>query len=100
MTVELHSAFVWDCDECGKENFERAIEGGMDEAALMADENRVTTHLVGTGEVEIEDSEDDDLMACESLTQMIVLAPATVTCKHCGVTTATEVPHQHDDADE
>lgn len=23
--VELHLAYAWDCDECGRENFERAI---------------------------------------------------------------------------
>ena len=24
--VELHIAFMWDCDVCGQENFERAVE--------------------------------------------------------------------------
>lgn len=24
-TVELHSAFFWTCDQCGKDNFERGI---------------------------------------------------------------------------
>lgn len=23
--VELHNAFVWDCDDCGRENFVRAV---------------------------------------------------------------------------
>jgi rubredoxin len=24
-TVEMHPAYVWDCDNCGGENFERAV---------------------------------------------------------------------------
>jgi hypothetical protein len=25
VTAELHIAYVWDCDACGRENFERAM---------------------------------------------------------------------------
>lgn len=30
-TVDLHQAFSWICDECGKRNFERAIAVEMSE---------------------------------------------------------------------
>lgn len=94
MTVELHSAFVWDCDECGKENFERAIEGGMEESAIEEAANEIDTHLVATGVTELDDEQE---MAAEALTQKIVVAPAFVTCKHCGVSVDTEISHMDDD---
>ena len=38
--VEMHLAYVWDCENCGTENFERAIvyEFSPDELAEIADE--------------------------------------------------------------
>lgn len=36
MSVELHPAYVWDCNECGTENFERAIVPDMSPDDLEA----------------------------------------------------------------
>ena len=94
MAVELHGAFCWDCDECGTENFVRAIEGDIDEPALEANENQIDTYLVGTGEVPCK---IDGMAACEFLTQRIVLAPPHVTCAKCGYSFEAEVPHAEDD---
>lgn len=91
-TAELHGAFVWDCDECGKENFERAVEGNIDEAALMADENRIHGELVAFG---VEGEGED--RAADMLMQRILVAPETVTCKHCGQTHEVHVPSEADD---
>lgn len=94
MTVELHSAFVWDCGECGTENFERAIEGSLDEAAMQENANQIDTHLIGTDEGDVD---DEDLRGCEALTQRIVLAPARVKCRNCGHTYPTKVWHIGED---
>lgn len=93
MSVELHCAFVWDCDECGRENFERAIEGNFDEAALEADENQVVGHLVALDA----ESVDDELFESECLTQVIALAPRRVTCKHCKSSFETEIGDSEDE---
>lgn len=38
--VELHEAFFWACDDCGRDNFARAVEIEP-ESDLIADEDRV-----------------------------------------------------------
>jgi len=32
--VELHNAFVWDCESCGRENFVRAVTTKLDVQGL------------------------------------------------------------------
>ena len=50
--IELHPAFVWDCDDCGRENFVRSIVGEFDDsfvngpfechaASMQADSTRI-----------------------------------------------------------
>lgn len=86
MTTELHAAWVWDCDDCGEENFCRAIEGNIDEAALQADENQVCGFLAAPDArpAGVESEDREQLMESECLMQVIVLAPKTVTCNGCG----------------
>lgn len=86
--VELHGAFAWDCPACGRENFERAIEGNIDEPALQADENQVVGELIAPGVTDAR----EDLMESEVLIQRILLAPARVTCRACGAGHGAEVP--------
>lgn len=85
MKAELHAAFVWDCDECGRENFVRAIEGNIDEAALESAENRIVGDLVAPAELV-----DDELRA-EFLVQRISLAPDFVYCQSCGKSFPVEI---------
>ncbi len=86
MKAELHSAFVWDCHECGRENFERAIEGGMEDAVIEAAEEHLSSHLVAPDAHET----DDGAMEAEFLTQKVVVAPAYVECP-CGASFKSEI---------
>jgi Zn-finger protein len=96
LTVELHGAFVWDCDDCGAENFERAIEGNVDEAAMEAAENQVVGELIAPEATE----RSDGLMESEVLVQQILIAPRMVTCRQCRAIHATEVATTEDDTDD
>lgn len=87
MSVELHGAFVWDCDACGAENFVRAVEGNIDEAAMEAADNRVEGELIATEVVEGADGG----MESGVMVQRILIAPATVKCRECGASDSTEV---------
>lgn len=64
--VEVHTAWVWDCDECGRENFERAqtLEADEQEIAEMRDEYGVQPWETGD----------------------FVAWPESVTCAHCNET--------------
>ncbi len=91
-SAELHSAFSWDCDGCGHENFCRAIEGNIDEAALAgADHDLIDAHL---------ESADYEMCGdqCESpaLMQRIALAPPTVKCAGCGTEYRSALPAEED----
>lgn len=68
-SIELHLAFVWDCDDCGRENFVRSIVGEFDEDAMkeMREEHGITAYECGEWHT----------------------APTSVTCQHCGSTFAT-----------
>lgn len=62
--VELIPAFVWDCPECGQENFERAIVPEFSPEQMQ--EMRL--------ERGIDPLEDGDFL----------VSPTNVECKHCG----------------
>ena len=63
MDVELHPAFVWDCDDCGTENFERAVFIEFD----TEEEEQLAREVCG-----IEPEEG-----------FPVMAPGKVTCRQC-----------------
>ena len=67
--AEMHHAYVWDCDNCGRENFVRAIafEGSPDDLEEMREEHGVETWDAGEFET----------------------YPDGVKCKHCGTEYAT-----------
>jgi hypothetical protein len=68
--VELLPAYMWDCPECGGENFERGIvpEMSREEFELMCQENGVV-------------EENGHWM----------LMPSQVNCRHCEFTFKTKV---------
>lgn len=70
--VELHSAFQWDCDECGCENFCRGVTAELNEEDKqhMIEDHGVDPEYCGTGDW--------------------MLAPETVKCDHCGAEFETE----------
>lgn len=71
--VELAPAYVWDCGQCGRENFQRAVSMRLD------------PNDPGDAEMirEIHDIDPDkpipDIIAMSWQTR-----PERVTCKHCG----------------
>lgn len=102
--TELHAAFVFDCEECGKENFIRALEGNMDESAIeeAAKSGDVTGFLVARDGKAVESPDGGDPVEyhAESLYQVIAVAPPFVTCKHCGHTSHTVAPDEHMEYDD
>jgi hypothetical protein len=61
--LELHIAYTWDCESCGRENFCRAVRPSLAQDEI--DEMRL--------EHGIEEEDQGEWM----------MAPATVTCEHC-----------------
>lgn len=92
-TVELHAAHVWDCEECGRENFERAVEGDMDEPSMQVfrdeeDSAEAAIQMLATEVVQ----DGNGNTGAAFLISRIAIVPKTVTCKHCDASFATEVP--------
>lgn len=83
-SIELHAAFVWDCDDCGRENFVRAMEGELDEKVLdiMCETQDIVGDFVA-GNVEPSEHPDSEYEA-QYLIERVTLAPRFVTCAHCG----------------
>lgn len=83
--IELHDAFIWDCNECGRENVQRAVARQVeiddpDEVALVRQE-------LG---LEPDEALPEDL-------GLMVSFPAKVVCRHC----ETEYePYCHDDTED
>lgn len=83
--AELHSAFVWDCDNCGRENFVRSVTVEMnpddpEDAELIAIAREESGHL---GDV----------------TGFWQMAPDDVTCQHCGAEYETNAADMGGDAE-
>ena len=78
--VEMHQAYVWDCNQCGRENFERAIEfdGPQEEKDEM---------LRQMGAIDEWQSEAD---LPDGVGIGLQMAPDKVTCKHCQAVFETE----------
>lgn len=70
--VEIHQAFIWTCDECGRDNFERAIiqEMGPEEREQCFREY----HRMEDHEELPDDWQNFDM----------VMAPNSVKCPACG----------------
>lgn len=77
--VELHPAHMWDCPECGRENFCRSIVYHPEPGETMRD---VVAHVLGVEPFEVPDD-----MAENSFW---MTAPDKVTCAHCGEAFETE----------
>jgi len=70
--VELAPAYVWDCDNCGRENFQRAISVRLDpKCEHDAEMIREMSGLEADTEIP------------EHLFLSMTTRPNRVTCKHC-----------------
>ena len=76
-SVELHPAFIWDCNECGRENLTRTVLGDFDQETLhdMREQHGITEYESGDW----------------------YTAPTTVRCRYCGGTFSTS--NDEDDQD-
>jgi hypothetical protein len=85
MKIELHNAYVWDCDNCGAENFERAVkfDAPPEERERMLRDMGALEDYQTLADIERE-TEDGKIMA--SLTT----SPDRVTCKACGTAYESE----------
>lgn len=73
--TELHPAWVYDCIQCGRENWERSVTQYMDPDN---DDDREAVRAVYGDEVLERMTEDrNHVVSCQS-------HPRTVTCRHCG----------------
>lgn len=71
-TVELLPAFVWDCDHCGKENFQRGVT--------------ILLHASVPGEaaaIRASEGLPPDADLPPDLKYRVVTEPARVACRHC-----------------
>lgn len=71
--VALSPAYVWDCEDCGRENFQRAVSIQLD----PEDESDAEAIRTMCG-IEPEEAIPDGLTGC------VMTRPRRVTCKHCG----------------
>lgn len=69
-SIELHPAFVWTCEDCGRENFTRVVRLEPELVPDLIPEDR---------RAEVEGREGD-----------WCLAPDRVTCAYCGAEYETE----------
>lgn len=74
--VELHQAWTWDCDNCGRENYARAVSVNPDE--FEAGELEEVADALGVGGIPGVDYEFGELH------KMLVSQPEVVKCAHCG----------------
>ena len=74
--VELIQAFLWVCDDCGRDNFERAIR--VERESL---EGREIAKLVD--EVATEANESAQALGIDVDADWL-MAPTRVRCSHCG----------------
>lgn len=72
--VELHPAYVWDCSECGRENWQRSVS-----RTIPLTEDQIHEDAVE------EFGEDDPEMIEKMLgmEMMIRTCPSNVVCVHC-----------------
>lgn len=78
--VELHDAFFWACDDCGADNFARAVT--LDEDSEQIPE---ALRMLGQAERAVMQSVVGDGDEIEAGTVWMT-KPDRVTCKDCGVT--------------
>ena len=71
--VNLSPAYVWDCEDCGRENWQRAVSIRLD----PEDEGDAETLRAMHG---LEDGAEIP----EGLAGGMMTRPMRVTCKHCG----------------
>lgn len=73
--AELYPAYVWDCPECGRENFQRSISRVLDPDD--DDDREVIQGLYGPGA--LDEAEGGRRVRSQT-------TPNSVVCRHCAAT--------------
>lgn len=73
--IELAPAYVWDCDECGRENFQRSVTTRLNPDD--PDDADVIRDLEGLGP-------DEEIDRDPNIRRTVQHRPSRVTCRHCG----------------
>jgi len=81
-TVELVQAFLWTCDDCGRDNFERAVL--LDPESVEGSE---AAEFTDSAVAEV--GEAADVLGIQVGGDW-VMAPSHVRCTHCGAEFDTE----------
>lgn len=89
MQVTLHSAFHWDCEECGRENFERGISGVLHMTPLLA-KMLIDQHLLLQPEA-VELTDESAVAHMHYRAQRVVLGPPDVVCKFCNAAFSAKI---------
>ena len=84
--AELHSAFFFTCDACGRDSFLPAREASLsEEAAERIAAGQASVHYDTIADVV---DSDEVVEQAEGETAFVIsrvaIAPSTVTCEHCG----------------
>lgn len=87
--VELHPASVWDCDDCGRENFVRLMRPESLEDKEATIEAIMEMHDVLRFEAERAAEHGE-----------FVISPKTVRCVYCGSTFDATFTAEEDESDE
>lgn len=78
--VELHDAFMFTCDECGRDTFIRAITISQEQIDGTGDAEIIDEIATAFGEI-IKNFEDEDLIQEGGVTY--TARPKIVKCDHC-----------------
>jgi hypothetical protein len=90
--VELHQAYVWTCDECGRDQFERGVTYSLQEVADMEpDFISMCSEMISAAE-EMADPENG-----VDLVMGFTKGPDEVECNHCGHVYGTRETGHGDD---
>jgi len=82
--VELHSAFVWDCDACGRENVVRPTTAEIDANGIPNEQREYLQEQLGM----TSEAFDNFLNSNDNVVGVVTRVPAVVKCKHCEATYA------------
>lgn len=76
--IDLHQAFMWVCEDCGRDNFERAVVIGPERYAEFGIKH------VAEQALEAVSSLKNEYAGGIEYDYTLVTNPDHVTCKHCG----------------
>ncbi len=87
-SIELHSAYVFSCGNCGRENLVHAIEADLDEPSAQAIIRGEADGLLDPQFATVGEKDDE----VEWIIARVVVAPMRVRCGSCQTEYEVELP--------